>query len=188
MTFLHIKDELGKSLIKHARLNFERGLRRLQVVFKLCERGERARREINAVAQRQQPRHQHKDRDHAQERPDAQSAGAHRSNFAVGSQTTKSDKNANQHAHWNRVSERDRNGEEKNFGNARQRRAVADDEFEDAAEIAGEKNKSENCRADQGVGDDFSQDVARKDAHPQRLTQVENSTEDGLELGAGLSG
>ena len=52
------------------------------------------------------------------------------------------------------------------FGNARQRGAVADDQFENAAEIAGEKNESENRRADQGVGDDFSQNVAGEDAHP----------------------
>jgi hypothetical protein len=35
------------------------------------------------------------------------------------------------------------------------------------AQVAREKNESENRRADQGVGDDFSQNVAGEDAHPQ---------------------
>ena len=53
-----------------------------------------------------------------------------------------------------------------------QRGAVADDEFEDASEVASEENESENRRADQGVGDDFSQNVAREDAHPQSVDPI----------------
>ncbi len=40
--------------------------------------------------------------------------------------------------------------------------------IENVSEVAGEKNERENSGADQGVGDDFSQDVAGEDAHPQR--------------------
>ena len=138
----------------------------------MCERGERARRQINAVAERQQPRYQNKNRDDAEKSPDAEPAGAHRRNLAVRGEAAEPNQDSQQDAHRNRVSERDWDSEEKNFGNAGKRRAVADHKLKDAAKIAGEKNKSKNRRADQGVGDDFSQDVARKDAHPQRLTQL----------------
>jgi hypothetical protein len=109
----------------------------------------------------------HENRDDAQEGPYAQAAGAHGGDFAVGSETAESDEDADQHAHGNGVGERDRDGEEKDFRNAGQRGAVADDQFEDASEVAGEQDESENGRADQRVGDDFSQNVAGEDAHPQ---------------------
>ena len=164
---LHVKNDLGEAFVKHARLDFERGLGRFQVALELSQSFERAGREIDAVAESEQPGQHHENRNHAQEGPHPQAAGAHGGDFAVRGQTAESDEDADQHAHGNGVGKRDRHGKEKDFGYARQRSAVADHEFEDASEIAGEKDKSENRRADQGVGDDFSQDVAGEDAHPQ---------------------
>src|SRR5208337_1451384 len=99
--------------------------------------------------------------------PYAQAAGAHGGDFAVRGQTAESDEDADKHAHGNGVGERAWDGEKKHLCYAGQWGAVAHHQFEDKVESAGEKNKSENRRANQGVGDDFSQYVAGEDAHPQ---------------------
>src|ERR1700688_1318599 len=126
------------------------------------------RRHIDAVAESEQPSHHHEDGDAAEKSPHAEAARTHGGNFAIRGKAAKSDEDANQHSHRNGVGERYRNSIEKDLRHARQRSAVADHKFEYAAEITGEKDKGENRRADQGVGDNFSQNVAREDAHPQK--------------------
>ena len=172
LDILHIENAFWEPLVKHSRLHFERCLRRLQFVLELSQRGERAWGQINAVAKRKQPGYGDEKRNHAQEGPDAQAARAHGSDFAVGGKAAQADENADQHAHRNRVGQRNRNSEEEDLGNARQRGAVANHQFEDVPQIAREKDKGKNTRADQRVGDDFSQNIAGEDAHPHDwLTQ-----------------
>ena len=77
-----------------------------------------------------------------------------------------SNQDADQDAHWNGVSQGDRDGVEEDFDDAGQWRAVADHEFEDASEVAGEENEGKDGGADQRVGDHFSQDVASENADP----------------------
>jgi len=154
-------------------LNFERRLRRLQTILQLVEQGERSRSQINAVTEREQPGHDDEDRDDAEEGPYAQSAGTHGRDFAVGGEAAQSNEDADEDAHGNGVGERHGHGEEKDFSDARQGSAIANDKFEDAPEVASEKDKSKNAGADERVGDDFSQNVAGEDAHPQgRWTQM----------------
>src|SRR5271169_4757869 len=90
---------------KNTRLDFERSLRRPETVLKLSEGGERTGGQIDAVTECEQPGDHDKDGDHAEEVPYAESAGAHGGNFAVRGQTAESDKDADQHAHGNGVSE-----------------------------------------------------------------------------------
>ncbi len=73
------------------------------------------------------------------------SAGAHGGDFAIGGETAESDEDADQHTHGNGVGEGDRDGEEEDLRDAGQRGAVADYQFEDAAEVAGEKNESKTA-------------------------------------------
>ena len=124
-------------------------------------------REIQAVTKCEYPGYNHEDRDDAQESPYPQAARMHGGDFAIGGKAAESDEDADQHAHRNGVGERYWNGEEKDLSDARKRSAVAHYKFENAAKVAGEKNKGEDPRSDQGVGDNFSQNVAREDAHPQ---------------------
>ncbi len=58
---LHVEDSLRESLVEHAGLDFERNLRRLEAVLELSQGGERTRREIDAVAESEQPGYQHED-------------------------------------------------------------------------------------------------------------------------------
>ena len=130
------------------------------------ERREGTGSEIDAVAEREEPGHDDENRNDAEEGPDAEAAGAHGGDFAVGGEAAEADEDSDQHAHRNGVSEGDGDGIEEDFGDAGERGAVADDEFENAAEIAGEKNESKDGGADERVGDDFSQDIAGEDADP----------------------
>jgi len=164
---LHVKDSLREALVKHAGLYFERDLRRLEAILELSQGGERSGRKIDTVAKSEQPCSHHEDRDHTQKGPYADAAGAHGGDFAVGGEAAESDEDADKYAHRNGVSKCDGDGKEKYFCNTRQWRTIADYQFEDVAEVAGKKNECENRRADQGVGDDFAQNVAGEDAHPQ---------------------
>ena len=58
---LHVQDDLRKPFVKHAGLDLERSLRRLERVLELSQSGERAGREVDAVTESEQPRHHHKD-------------------------------------------------------------------------------------------------------------------------------
>src|SRR6202795_132590 len=119
-------------------------------------------RHVHAVAESKQPGHHHKNGDYAEESPHAEATGSHGGDFAVGGQAAESDEDADKHAHRNGVGERNGNGKEKDLRHAWQRSAVADHKFEYVSEIAGEKDEGENRRANQGVGDNFSQNVARE--------------------------
>ena len=56
---LHVEDDLREALVKHSGLDFERSLRRLEVVLELSQGGKRARRKIDAVSESEQPGHHH---------------------------------------------------------------------------------------------------------------------------------
>jgi hypothetical protein len=138
---LYVQNNFWKAFVKYPGLDLKRGLRRLEIVFEASQGGERSGRQIDAIAERKQPRHHHEDGDHAQERPHAQTAGAHCRDFAVRGQATEPDQDADQHAHGDGVGEGDRDGEEKYFRHAGERGAVAHDKFQNAAEVVGEKNE-----------------------------------------------
>ena len=98
---------------------------------------------VEAVEQCQRPCRDDKNRQHAAEAPYAHAAGAHGGDFAVGGEAAQPDQNSYQHAHWDGVGERERYRVKENFGDAGQRSAGADDEFEDASQIAGEQHECE---------------------------------------------
>ncbi len=132
----------------------------------MIKRGEGAGSDIHAIGEREQPCDHNKNRDDAEKAPDAEAAGAHGGDFAIGGEAAEANEDADEDAHGDGVGERDRDGEEEDLGDAGERGAVADDEFENASEIAREKNEREDGCANERVGDDFSQDVASEDADP----------------------
>jgi len=81
-------------------------------------------------------------------------------------------KNSDEHARGNADVQSYGNNKKEYLSHAGQRRAVADDQFEDLSEIAGEKNKGEDGDADQGMSRDFAKDVAGQNPHGRRLSRV----------------
>jgi len=124
---LHVEHGFGEAFIENAGLNLERGLRALEPVLQIAERCQGTRRQIDAVDQGEHPRHDHEDRDHPQERPDAQAAGAHGRNFAVRGQTAQPNQDSDQHPHGNGVGQGHGNTVEEDLGDAGQRGTVAND-------------------------------------------------------------
>ena len=131
----------------------------------------------------EEPGADHEKRKRTQEAPDTHATGAHGGDFAIGGETAQADQDSDQHAHRQRVGEGERDGEKENLGDAGQRSAGADDEFEDASEVAREQDEGEDRRADQGVRGHFAKDVAGKNPHEKRA-EGEDSTRDVV---AGLS-
>src|SRR6266496_3014309 len=112
---LHVKNFLGKSFIKDSRLDLKRNLRTLEAFFEMSKSGLRARRDVEAIDKRSDPRHEDKGRECAEKGPHAHAAGAHGSDLAVGGEAAETDKDSDQHAHGEGVGEGERNGEEEDF-------------------------------------------------------------------------
>ncbi len=153
---LNVEDFLGESFIKNAGLNLEGNLGAFEAVFEVSESGLSAGRDVEAIEERKDPCGHDEERKGAEESPDAHAAGTHGGDFAVGGETAETDKDSDQHAHGQRVGEGQGNGEKEDFGDAGQGSAGADDEFEDASEVAGEEDKGEDRRADQRVRRHFA--------------------------------
>ena len=166
---LHVEHEFGKAFVEDTGLDFKGNLRALESIFEPGQRGLRSWREISAVDEREQPCGDNENGEDAKKGPHAQPAGAHGGDLAVGGEAAQSDENADQHAHRKRVGEGDWHGVEENFGDAGQRSAGADDEFEDASQIASEQNEGEDGGADEGVRDNFAEDVASQNPHGSQI-------------------
>ena len=135
---LNVEHESGEAFVENARLNFERDLRGLQAVLQVNHGGLGLGSEIDSVGQGEKPGRYGEDRYDAEEAPDADAAGSHGGDFAVGGEAAEADQNAYQHARRNADGERYRNDEEEDFGNTRQRSAVANYQFEDLSKVASE--------------------------------------------------
>ena len=165
---LHVEHDFGKSFIEDARLHFERNLRAFKPVFEASEGSLRLGRNIHTIYQSQQPGGDDENRKYPEEAPHAHAAGAHGGDFAVGGEAAEADQDSDQHAHGQRVSERQRDGEGENFSDAGQRSAGADHQFENLAQIAGEQDEGEDGDADEGVRRHFAQNVAGENPHGRR--------------------
>src|SRR5215475_5769569 len=97
--------------------------------------------------------------------PYANATGPHGSDFAVGSQAAKSDQNSNQNASRNGDGQRYRHREEKNFRNAWQRSAIASYQVQQSPQIASEQHEVFFFQAEDGIRDDFLENVAGQNAH-----------------------
>ena len=115
---LHVEDGLGEAFVENSRTDFEGDLRAFEAIFEMCQRGLRTWGEVESVEQREQPGADDEDGEDAQESPDAEAAGAHGGDFTVGREAAEADQDADQHAHWNGVGERERHGEKENLCNA----------------------------------------------------------------------
>ena len=102
---------------------------------------------IESVDQGQQPGTENKNQDNSQETPHADTAGAHGCDFAVSREATEANQDTYQDAHWNRVGKGDGHGEKEDLRHARQGGAVADDQLQDAFQIARKQDKREHRHA-----------------------------------------
>ena len=134
----------------------------------MAQRGLGSRGDVKSVGQRHEPGGEDEDREHPQEAPHAHAAGAHGGDLAVGGEAAEADEDSDQHAHGQRVGERERDGEEENFGDAGQRSAGADDQFENASEVASKQDEGEDGHADQRVRRHFAKNVAGQNPHEKR--------------------
>ncbi len=116
---LHVEHEFGKTFIEHARLHFVGNLRAFELIFEASERCQRPGRQIKSVGQSEQPGGGDKNCQHASKVPHAHAAGAHGGDLAVGGEAAQPDENPYQHAHGDRVGERERHGVEEDLGDAR---------------------------------------------------------------------
>ncbi len=162
---LNVEDVVAEVLVEDARLHLERGLRRLKRIGEREDRGGGARREIERVEESKREGNGRDDGDDTDEVESSHAGGAHRGDLAVGCQAAKAKKNADEHRHGDGVGEGVRQHVGEDPHDIGQRSRVADDQLEDLAQVAYEQDKGEEGSAEQGVGDDFAEDVAGEDAH-----------------------
>ena len=153
---LHIEDDLGESFVEDARLDLEGNLGTFEAIFEMSKSGLGSRGDVESVEKSHEPGGDDEEGKGAKKGPYTHAAGAHGGDFTVGGETAETDQDAEQHAHGKRVGEGERDGEEENFRDAGQRSAGADDEFENASEIASEQDEGEDRRADQRVRSHFA--------------------------------
>src|ERR1700719_2346520 len=98
---LDVKHKAGKTFVEDSRLHFEGDLRRLHAVLQSDHGSLRLRRDIDSVGQCEKPGRDRKDGNYAEEAPNADAAGAHCGDLAVGRQSAEADQNADQHPRRN---------------------------------------------------------------------------------------
>ena len=148
---LNVEHQVFEVFIKDAGLNFKGGLGAAQLAFQARERGRGSRGKPDVVAESEQPGGDGKDGDDADERPCAQAAGAHGGDFAVGGQAAEPDEDSDEQAHGDGDGAGHGQGEQEELSNAGQRSTVADDDFQQASEVAHEDDEGEQGDADGGV-------------------------------------
>ena len=177
---MNIKNELGKSFIKDARLNLKRDLRTLQLFLQVGKSSCRTWRNVNAIADCQYQRSYEKKRENAEKLPHPDTARFHSGNLAVGGEAAQAEQDSDEHARGQRDIQRSRNDEEEKFNRARQWRTVPDHKFEDLPQLAGENDECENCGPDQRVRGDFAENVAREDPHGGNTWSLAWGKDDGM--------
>src|SRR6201993_2038420 len=126
---LDVDHDLRKSFIENAWLDLERNLRAFQAIFEAAQSRLSFGRDVDAIAQREQPGAEDEDREDSQETPYPHAAGAHSSDFAVGGETAQANQDSDQNTHGQRVGEGERDGVGEDFEHAWERSAGTDDEF-----------------------------------------------------------
>src|SRR5262249_51877130 len=101
----------------------------------------------------------------SQKQAGAQPAGAHGSDFAVGCQAAQPNQDSYQHSHRNGDGKGGGDGQEEDFGDAGEGRAVAHRQLQDAPHVAHEHDEGEQACAYQAVGHDLAQDVPSENSH-----------------------
>src|SRR5947207_8485021 len=162
---MNVEHHLREAFIKNARLDLKRYLRALQLLLQLRQRLLGTRRQVDAVAQGQDPGGEKEDGEHAEKMPNSDAAGPHGGDFAVGGKTAQPDEDPDQNPGWQSDGQRLRNNENEKFEGARERRAVADNQFENLAEFSGVNDERENGGADQRMRRNFAENVASENAH-----------------------
>ena len=159
---LDVEHQVFEIFVKDAGLNFKRGLGAAQLVLQARECGRGGWSQPDVVAEGEQPGEDGEDGDDADELPGAEAAGAHGGDFAIGGQAAEADEDSDEQAHGDGDGAGHGQGEQEELGYGGQGSTVADDDFQQASEVAHEDDESEEGDADGGVLHDFGKNIAGK--------------------------
>ena len=99
---LYVENRISQVFIEDAWLHFKRRLRVANISFEIQQRRGRFGRKVQRVHQAKAPGGDGNNRNDAHKVKHAKSAGTHRSNFAIGSESAEAQQNADQRSHRNR--------------------------------------------------------------------------------------
>ena len=162
---LDVEDAVFEFFVEDAGLDFEGGLGGLEGFAQRNEAGGGAGCEIERVEQAEGQCEGGDDGDDANEVDGSDAGGAHGGDFAVGGKTRETEEDADENGHGDGDGESRREGIEDDAGDIGVGGGVADNEFENFAEVASKDDEGEECSAEKGVRGDFAEDVAGENAH-----------------------
>ena len=162
---IDVKDQVREAFVEDARLHLKGNLRDEETGFDVAKSAKAAGGKDKGHQQSQHRAEDSEDSDREKDAFTANPEGSQRNDFAIHGHAAQSEKDPDEDCHGD--------GEDKNPGDdaeeqgedLRPRTGMAHEEFHEADELGDEEHEGEDKKAQEGVADDFANNVTIEDAH-----------------------